>query len=95
MVIPNQMQDTMNQIEIKHFFRRVAMRFRFGHDRLRRNNDVPEKLGMHSGEFTFQHGKGYHVGRSFAVQVFLVQFGDFGVVNQYQGEFGVRISQGV
>ncbi len=46
------------------------------------------------GKFTFLHGKGNHICRSFAAKVLFIQGGDFIIIHDYDGKFRITTVQG-
>ncbi len=95
MVIAKQMQDAVNQQFDETPFKGdpgclgLALTGFHGYDH------IPQQVGAKFAKLAFLHGKGDHIGRPLPSQVLLVQGRDAVVVDDQQGQFGLRRCQGV
>ena len=95
MIVPDKMQDAVNEQLGKTGRKRDARLTGFPLRGICGNDDITEKQRIDIGEIAFLHGKGDDVGRSLVMQVMFVDLGDFLVVDDQNGKFVIRISQGV
>ncbi len=95
MIIPHQVQYTVNEKLIKAFLQTDSRWVCFPARCLHRYHHITEKVGSQLDKLTFTHWKGDYVGRTFSVEILQVYLLDLLVINQQDGKLCLRTVQGV
>lgn len=95
MVVAKQMQDAMQQQKAEFLLKR-NIRFSSVSSRcVDGDNDITQDIGTKVPSLPLLHGKGDDVGRPVALQIVSIDLPDAGVVNQQNGQLGLRTSRDV
>jgi len=72
MVIPEKVEETVNDQKIKALVKGHPQFVGFSRSGIRRDHHIPQEFRMDVWKFTVAHGKSQHIGGALAVPVLLV-----------------------
>ena len=90
MLITDQVKEAMDHEKEDRFHVIKAKSGRLAPGCIHGDNEVAEKLGVEDRKFSFLHWKGNDVGRAVPMKILPVQLSNPGIIDEQDGEFGLR-----